>query len=263
LRKFEANSALFNENLRNVWPAYTAFAVDSLFSDSLLVDIKYISQQVEALMNELQEEILEAVWTADEKKLYSIEAIKNQCPMEISNHDLVELEKNDMITRDGNDIFFKEKGKSLAETIIRRHRLAEVLVTSILKLKSTEMEKVACQVEHSLHPEVEQAICTLLGHPEICPDGKPIPPGQCCRQGICQIQKTVVTLTDLEPGETGKITYIKPISHSNLHQLISFGLNPGVIVTVHRKSPAFCIKYENTELALDESIAENIFVWRL
>jgi hypothetical protein len=27
---------LFNEDLRNVWPAYTAFAVDSLFSDGLL-----------------------------------------------------------------------------------------------------------------------------------------------------------------------------------------------------------------------------------
>ena len=36
MRTFEANSPLFNENLRNVWPAYTAFAADPLFSDSLL-----------------------------------------------------------------------------------------------------------------------------------------------------------------------------------------------------------------------------------
>jgi len=56
---------------------------------------------------------------------------------------------------------------------------------------------------------------------------------------------------------------MKPGSHSNLHKLISFGLNPGVIVKLHRKKPAFCIKFENTELAIDEQIAANIFVWKV
>ena len=57
--------------------------------------------------------------------------------------------------------------------------------------------------------------------------------------------------------------YIKPDSHSHLHHLISFGLNPGVTVAVHRTVPAFCIKFENTELALDEDIVRNIFVWKV
>jgi hypothetical protein len=47
-----------------------------------------------------------------------------------------------------------------------------------------------------------------------------------------------------------------------LHQLIALGLNPGVQVTVHRASPAFIIKFENTELALDKEIAKNIYVWK-
>ena len=130
-------------------------------------------------------------------------------------------------------------------------------------MKSAEMEKIACQVEHCLLPEVEESICTLLGHPEICPDGKPIPKGRCCDRGLKVVNNTIVSLAELNSGEKGKITYIKPGSHSNLHQLISFGLNPGVVVTMHRKSPAFCIKFENTELAMDEEIVKNIFVWRL
>lgn len=214
-------------------------------------------------MNELQEEILEAIWTADENNLYSISAVRKQCPDTFTDKDLAVLEQENMITINNQELFFTESGKNIARQVIRRHRLAEVLVTSILKLKSAEMEKIACQVEHSLHPEVEEAICTLLGHPEICPDGKTIPPGKCCKTGANSVQKTVVSLTDLEPGQRGKITYIKPGTHSNLHQLISFGLNPGVLVTVHRKNPAFCIKFENTELALDEGIAKNIFVWRI
>ena len=64
-------------------------------------------------------------------------------------------------------------------------------------------------------------------------------------------------------SESGRITYIKPTSHANFHQLISFGLHPGVVVTVHRRHPVFCIKFENTELAMDKDIASNIFVWRI
>jgi len=44
---------------------------------------------------------------------------------------------------------------------------------------------------------------------------------------------------------------------------MSMGLQPGITVTVHRTNPAFCIKFENTELALDEEIARNIFVWKI
>ena len=40
-------------------------------------------------------------------------------------------------------------------------------------------------------------------------------------------------------------------------------LQPGVVVTVHRVNPAFCIKFENTGLVLDEEIARNIFVWKV
>ena len=111
--------------------------------------------------------------------------------------------------------------------------------------------------------EVEESICTLLGHPEVCPDGKPIPRGKCCRKRLKVINNIVVSLRELHPGEKGKIAYIKPGSHSNLHQLMSIGLQPGIVVSVHRVNPAFCIKFEETELAIDEELASNIFVWKI
>lgn len=215
------------------------------------------------MVKEIHDEILEAMWSAEENKKFSIDEIKKLCAVEFTDEDLSELEFMNLIVKNKNKILFSSKGKELAENIMRRHRLAEVLMSSILKLKNSEMERVACQVEHYLVPEVEESICTLLGHPEICPDGKPIPKGKCCHDGLKQVTNVVVSLVELKPGEQGKITYIKPGNHSNLHKLISFGLNPGVVVTLHRQRPAFCIKYENTELAMDEKIAENIFVWKL
>jgi DtxR family Mn-dependent transcriptional regulator len=135
------------------------------------------------------------------------------------------LEKEGLIIFDNDQILFSSKGKTIAEGIIRRHRLAETLVSSILKLKDADMEEVACKVEHSLLPEVEESICTLLGHPGICPDGKPIPKGRCCKKNLREISNVVVSLIDIQPGEKGKITYINPGSHSNMHHLLSIGLH--------------------------------------
>ena len=215
------------------------------------------------MLTEKQEEIVEAIWCAGENKNYSTDAVKKRCVVDFTEADLAELEQKGMIVLTAGKILFSSDGKPLAETIIRRHRLAEVLVSSILRLKNSAMEEVACKVEHCLEPEVEESICTLLGHPEVCPDGKPIPGGSCCRKMLKVVDNTVVSLTELKASDRGKITYIKPGSHSNLHQLISMGLQPGVVVTVHRVNPAFCIKFENTELALDEEIARNIFVWKV
>ncbi len=214
------------------------------------------------MITERHEEILEAIWVAREKKKSSIEAIRDNCTIQFSATEINQLAESKLISITGDGLYFTHEGEKKSEAIIRRHRLAEVLVTSILKVKKSKMDEIACEVEHSLQEEVEESICTLLGHPEICPDGKPIPPGNCCKNLSREIVNTVTSLIELAPGEQGRITYIKPGSHSNLHQLLSFGLNPGVTVSVHRTSPAFCVKFENTELALDPEIVKNIFVWR-
>lgn len=215
------------------------------------------------MLSEKQEEIMEAIWGAGENGRHNLDAVKGRCVVDFMEEDLLELEKIGLIELSGEKILFSSEGKKIAKAIMRRHRIAEVLVSSVLKLKNSSMEKVACQVEHCLAPEVEESICTLLGHPEVCPDGKPIPRGKCCRKRLKVINNVVVSLKELHPGEKGKIAYIRPGSHSNLHQLMSIGLQPGIVVSVHRVNPAFCIKFENTELAIDEELVSNIFVWKI
>ena len=215
------------------------------------------------MLSDEQEEIMEAIWCAGETNSSSLDAVKKRCVVDFSDADLKELEEKGLIIPSDDKVFLSSEGKILASAIMRRHRLAEVLVSSTLQLTNSAMEKVACEVEHRLVPEVEEAICTLLGHPEMCPDGKRIPRGKCCRKKLKVVGQVVTSLSSLKPSEKGKIAYIKPGSHSNLHQLISFGLQPGIVVTVHRTSPTFCIKFENTELALDREIVDNIYVWKI
>lgn len=213
-------------------------------------------------MKQAIEEILEAIWKAEEIGEQTLSAIRDKCPDEISDGDLEFMEQRELIARKGDKLVFTDQGKELAKNVVRRHRLAETLFASVLKLDAERREIIACEVEHALLPEVEEAICTLLGHPTVCPDGKPISPGKCCTSGRTTTPALVVNLTQMEPGTRGRITYIKPKSHQRLHRLTSFGLTAGTVIELHQTSPAFCIRFEGTELAIDRDVAEDIYVAR-
>ena len=72
------------------------------------------------------------------------------------------------------------RGRERAASIIRRHRLAERLFTDTFSISSSEADSHACKFEHIISPELDQKICTFLGHPATCPHGSEIPPGPCC-----------------------------------------------------------------------------------
>lgn len=209
---------------------------------------------------EKHEEMLEMIWNLAEQGEFEINRIKEHGKGEYIDSDFSELEEMGLIIFNENKILFTEKGNQHAEGIVRRHRLTKVLLSSILKMRNGSMNEIACQVEHTLLPEVEEAICILLGHPNVCPDGKAIPPGKCCKNQVKSFENVITSLGDLKTGEFGKVSFIKPVNHSQLHKILSFGLNPGVMVKIHRTTPVFCIKFDNTELAIDKEVAQNIYV---
>lgn len=66
-------------------------------------------------------------------------------------------------------------GRRLAEQVVRRHRLAERLLTDILGLSWAEAHQEAGKWEHIISDNVEAAIVRLLDDPTTCPHGNPIP----------------------------------------------------------------------------------------
>ena len=71
-------------------------------------------------------------------------------------------------------------GSQRARDVVRRHRLAERLFKDTFAVDDSEAHTQACKFEHIISPELDQRICTFLGHPKTCPHGNPIPPGDCC-----------------------------------------------------------------------------------
>jgi DtxR family Mn-dependent transcriptional regulator len=196
------------------------------------------------------EEILEAIWNADEAGEFTLDAVRKHCPEEISDGNLEQLEADDLVIRQGARILFTALGKEQAQGVIRRHRLTESLLTYVLGLPEERAAPIACNMDHTLPPERERSICTLLGHPPFSPAGKPIPPGEDCLQKLSSIDAAIVA-------------YIRPKNHTRLHRLSAFGIVPGVTVKLHQTYPAFCIKFEETELAIDPDVAEDIFVSKI
>ncbi len=66
-------------------------------------------------------------------------------------------------------------GHSLAETVVRRHRIAECFLTEILGLSWADAHQEAGKWEHIISPEVETAMLRVLEEPTTCPHGNPIP----------------------------------------------------------------------------------------
>ena len=78
------------------------------------------------------------------------------------------------------EVQLTDRGKSRARDVVRRHRLAERLFKDTFRIDDHEAHAQACKFEHIISPELDQRICSFLGHPTTCPHGNPIPPGDCC-----------------------------------------------------------------------------------
>ena len=68
-----------------------------------------------------------------------------------------------------------DAGRTLATRVMRKHRLAECLLVSVIKMPWEEVHIEACRWEHVISESVERRLYELLGHPERCPHGNVIP----------------------------------------------------------------------------------------
>lgn len=209
------------------------------------------------------EEVLEALWTEDEKGSTRREDLARVADIALTEELIAELKTRGLIVenRDGS-LQFTETGRGRARAIIRRHRLAERLVNDILGMPMPEVEVNACEFEHLVAPGITESICTLLGHPRQCPHGRPIPEGRCCIDARRSIEAVVVSANQMHTGETARVAYVNTRNYSRLHKLSSFGFTPGVRIKLQQRSPAFVLECDETQLAIEEALAQDIYVIR-
>jgi DtxR family transcriptional regulator, Mn-dependent transcriptional regulator len=85
------------------------------------------------------------------------------------------METEELITQASGKIRLTAAGLVLAESVVRRHRLAERFLTDLLGLSWAEAHHEAGKWEHIMSSQVEAAMDRVLGSPTTCPHGNPIP----------------------------------------------------------------------------------------
>lgn len=210
-------------------------------------------------LSENAEEILENLWIRTKEEG---EPICNYCSINTKAKDVAlnELLKFKLISSSKKEISLTKKGLDEAENVIRRHRLAERLLIDILDTDLGLVEEAACKLEHAIRRGIDDNVCILLGHPRVCPHGKIIPKGRCCRKGATKTTKVVVSLDQMRPDQEGKIVYIHSKGSNRLQKLMAMGITPGMTIRVIQRFPAHVFQIERTQIAVDEEIAKEIFV---
>jgi DtxR family Mn-dependent transcriptional regulator len=217
-------------------------------------------------VSEPAQELLEQLWIAVEEDAQSglRLPLRGGAPAEAE-----ELVRQGYAMRGQDCLLLTEAGKPQAEQAVRRHRLAERLLADVLSSSGAQIDTQACQLEHALFEGVDEAICTLLGHPQFCPHGKPIPPGECCLQGRKQVDRLIAPLVELQAGQRGTIAYLRmgdgasgeaARDSKQTQKLTAMGVLPGVSITLLRRSPSFVFEAGYSQFAVDESIAADIYV---
>ena len=72
-------------------------------------------------------------------------------------------------------VVLTKAGHRSAESIVRRHRLAERMVVDLLGVDLAKAHEEAHRLEHAISPELEEKIVAKLGNPKTCPFGHPVP----------------------------------------------------------------------------------------
>jgi len=169
------------------------------------------------------------------------------------------LERQGLVVhRPYRGIKLTREGRRIALDVIRRHRLAERLLTDILEVDWSRAHEPACRLEHGLTEEVIKPLGRILGHPKTCPHGNPIPT-RC--GGI--IEEKSESLIDLKPKERGTIVKITEEDRDLLQHLQSLGLVVGTSLRVEEKIPldsSVVVKLNDVEHSLSSKVASAIWV---
>jgi len=204
------------------------------------------------------------------KHLYDCEARRHQGTilslsgvLGISGQRLAEvvsrLEQLKLAESEGGAYSLTTEGRTYALRIIRVHRLWESHLSDDTGFDASEWHLQAERREHTTTPEEAEALSARLGHPRFDPHGDPIPtssgeivplPGQ--------------PLSDMKPGQIGKIVHLEDEPHEIYAQLLAESLYPGMQVRIFEVSPErIRFEAEGEEHVLAPVVAANLSILAL
>jgi DtxR family transcriptional regulator, Mn-dependent transcriptional regulator len=192
------------------------------------------------------------------------------------------MERDGLLRVEGDrQLALTDTGRMLAVRVMRKHRLAECLLVSVIGLPWEEVHIEACRWEHVISDSVERRLVELLEYPVRCPHGNVIPgldelgvPSDAAKRAEAAAADLDIAMTEIAlPLPTGEHVVVSRISEqvqsdpALMLRLKTIGIQPGREVTLaasdHGVRVTGADRVGNVEAELPVEIATHVFVARV
>ena len=170
------------------------------------------------------------------------------------------LEREGYLTLDLDRVLhLTETGRAYATSMLRKHRLAEVLLVEVLKVPWPNVHEEACRLEHAISDNLEKHLVELLGDPGTCPHGSPIP-------GSANVVETgpLQALSAVPPGGSCVVRRIDEHLQTmveRMQELEDLRLLPGQAVVVDGPEDGqVLLTVDGVTVRLDRAVAAEVYV---
>lgn len=173
-------------------------------------------------------------------------------------HIVGQLEKKAYITRDARgEIRLTPEGFTLAEAMVRRHRILERFLVDVMGMPWHLIHEEAVRLEHALSATMEAHITALVGASPTCPHGNPIPGNAQGYAGDTRLDAaaagrpfTILRIVEEAEEDTDLIRYLQ-----------SNSLVPGATFTVADAAPPYGVTLQRPGQSITVSPAVAELLW--
>jgi DtxR family transcriptional regulator, Mn-dependent transcriptional regulator len=213
------------------------------------------------LASEGIEEYLEAIGRLDERgervTTSALAKARKVAPPSATQM-LARLAELEMVTyRSRGEVVLTEKGRAMARSVMRRHRLWERFLHDVLGIRWDRVHGEACRLEHATSPDIERELARLVGDGTTCPHGNAIPGAD----GTLATS-LAVPLLHLSPDQPAEIVRIPDEDPVLLREIDGAGLRPGAVLlsSVRLAGGGVALRLEEGDRSLSEPAAGAIEV---
>jgi DtxR family transcriptional regulator, iron-dependent repressor len=161
---------------------------------------------------------------------------------------------------DDRSLRLTPKGREVATSIVRRHRLAERLLVDVIGLEWEKVHREADRWEHAISADVEEKLVQLLGDPATCPHGNPIPGSS---HKVDPAPTTPLSQAQPGPFVVRRISEKIEIDDRALSFLADAGLTPGASAEVLESDPEGVLVLSDTgKQRVPKDVAQLMWVYR-
>jgi len=173
----------------------------------------------------------------------------------------------------GESIELTDTGRAEAEVMLRQHRLAERFLADVLGMNWVQAHEEAHHLERGMSPAIEERLMTLLGNPQTCPHGNPIPTrsvdtvSYLRRQHAMRFsdaeldrQMKVVLISEVVEDESALLTYLGQIDIMPGARITALGELPEGDALLVRVTPRGEPPREPRDVSLSRDLAAKIWV---